>query len=162
MMQAATFTDLLARFGFGEVDVLERVAAALRVGVEGLERGVFCRVMTRANKRGGKVYPSEVVPNAYAFIVRGESIILLGARETRKGRIPYLRQYTLGDLAEYDSWNMSYYGRIVAIGEKTVTIEKDDDNGRTVRLALDEFSRRNCRFDVLTARGQNLEVMMTC
>jgi hypothetical protein len=53
---------------------------------------------------------------------------------------PYDRTFKIGSPAEYDSYNIHYIGRIVAIGPKTVTIEA---HGRKRRLDLASFSDRN-------------------
>lgn len=160
MVQAGVFSGLLALFAAGNVEVLGALVEALTEGVEGLD-GTFSPVMTREVRRGGKVYPSEVVPDAFVLVNPGVSIMLIGIRQLTKGPTPYVYTYALGEVAEYDSWNMSYYGRIVAIGAKSVTISKGDDK-RTARLTLEDFSRRNCRFDLATARERNTDVMMTC
>lgn len=160
MVQAGVFSDMLARLAVGNVDVLAELVAALTEGVDGMD-GTFGPVVTREYRHAGKVHPSEVVPNAYAYIKPGESIMLIGTRELTTGRTPYVITYTLGEVAEYDSYNMSFYGRILAIGEKTVTISKVEGEGKA-RLSIEDFSRRNCRFDLDKARARNVDVMMTC
>lgn len=160
MVRAGVFSDMLARFAVGNVDVLPELVAALTKGVEGMD-GTFGPVVTREHRHAGKVYPSEVVPNAYAFISARKSIMLIGTRETTTGTKPYVFTFTIGEVAEYDSYNMSYYGPILAIGEKTVTIAKGDGEGKA-RLSIEDFSRRNSRFDLDKARARNVDVMMTC
>lgn len=48
--------------------------------------------------------------------------------------------FEIGGRAEYNSFNMSYFGTIVAIGAKTVTI---DDGHRRHRLTIDTFALKN-------------------
>lgn len=48
--------------------------------------------------------------------------------------------YAIGGRAEYKSFNTSFFGTIVAIGAKTVTIE---GMGRRHRLTIENFAQRN-------------------
>lgn len=48
--------------------------------------------------------------------------------------------FNIGDRAEYNSFNLSYFGTIVAIGAKTVTVE---DGHARYRLTIENFARRN-------------------
>ena len=61
--------------------------------------------------------------------------------------------FKIGDQAEYGSYNLSYYGKITSITEKTVTIKEDDGTGH--RLSLAEFAWRNYRFDLATVQRNN-------
>lgn len=56
----------------------------------------------------------------------------------------YCETFAVGDRAEYDSYNLSYIGRILSITAKTVTIDHGDrcDNG-TSRLSIYDFCWRN-------------------
>lgn len=172
MVQASVYEALLARFESGEADVLTVLVDALYEGVEG-QGGAFSQVMTRATKRGGVERPSEPVKDSYTLVRIGESITLIGTRsESRatKGadgfytheivEAPYVRTFRIGEIAEYDSYNQSYYGEIDAIGEKTVTIRKDGGT-RRARLDLETFSWRNRRFELAKAEARNLEHMLT-
>lgn len=169
MVQASVYEAILARFESGEADVLPVLVDALLEGVEG-QGGHFGQVMTRPTKRGGVVRPSEPVPNSYVLVLPGKSITLIGMQtegvSARKPdgtydfshiEKPYVRTYAVGDVAEYSSWNMSYYGAIESIGLKTVTIT---DDGKRSRLDLETFARRNSRFDLAKARERNVDVMM--
>lgn len=68
--------------------------------------------------------------------------------------------FRIGDVAEYDSYNLKYTGRIVSIGEKTVTIE-DRHNGCSApsrrRLDLADFANRNWDFDAEKIAAHNRE-----
>ncbi len=57
---------------------------------------------------------------------------------------PFSTTYRIGDQAIYDGWNFSYFGEIVAIGPKTVTI-KANAGGERRRLTIERFCRRNHR-----------------
>ena len=156
MVQASVYEALVARFESGEADVLPVLVDALLEGVEG-RGGHFGQVMTRATKRGGVMRPSEPVPNSYALVVPGKSITLIGIRELVTGATPYVKVFKLGDVAEYDSYNMSFYGPIESIGAKTVTIS---DDRKRARLDIETFAWRNSRFNLEKARARNIDVMM--
>lgn len=52
--------------------------------------------------------------------------------------------YKVGDVAEYDSYNLHYLGTIKSITNKSVVISKDHHwGGKTARLSLYEFAWRN-------------------
>lgn len=70
---------------------------------------------------------------------------------------PFDKAFRLGNEAEYDSYNLSYTGKIVGIGPKTVTIE---NHGKKRRLDLYEFCRRNWNFDAEKIARRNAETMM--
>ena len=94
-----------------------------------------------------------------AEIVPGSSIRLHGIDRLRSIEpTPYDRTFKIGDQAEHGSYNMSYYGPIVAITAKSVTIRSDVD-GRNRRLSLAEFSRRNWNFDLSAAQRRNSDWM---
>lgn len=68
--------------------------------------------------------------------------------------------FNIGDVAEYDSYNLKYTGVIISIGEKTVTIE-DRHNGCATptrrRLDLEHFASRNWDFDAEKIQAWNRE-----
>lgn len=99
--------------------------------------------------------------NAHAEIVKNQYIRLYVTHPDDDSVILIERTYRLGDQAEYDSYNLSYYGPIVAIGEKTVTIsEPYHGSKRRFRLSLEKFFGRNIRFDVIRASARNHDAMM--
>jgi len=98
----------------------------------------------------------------HADVIPGASVVLHGVNCNHvDGPVAYRREFRVGDLAEFDSFNLSYYGRILAIGAKTVTIETDGLRRGAQRLDLAEFSRRNHDFDAVKAGERNADVMMT-
>ena len=68
--------------------------------------------------------------------------------------------FKIGDKAEYGSYNLIYYGKIVSITEKTVTID-DGYSGKKHRLSLAEFAWRNDRFDLARVAQENAVTMQT-
>lgn len=67
--------------------------------------------------------------------------------------------YQVGDYAEYDSYNLSYFGEITSITEKTVTIRKHVGDG-SKRLKLQEFAWRNGHKSIAEKQQANQQTMM--
>lgn len=68
-------------------------------------------------------------------------------------------KFVIGDMAEYDSYNLSYYGEILSITDKTVTIKPRYGN-KNVRLKLESFAWRNYNFDLNDTVQKNSDTMM--
>ena len=128
-------------------------------------------IKTRDHKSGGRTYAGDVIEGAHAEIVPGKSIRLFGMIEAGKRwvlnadgqRVPceayvYRRDFVIGDVAEYDSFNLSYCGTIVAITGKTVSI-REKYGSRVRRLDLADFSQRNWNFDAEKTAKRNSEWM---
>lgn len=77
----------------------------------------------------------------------------------RGGEVVAVNRFELGDVAEYDSYNLKYYGKIVAIGAKTVTIQEKYADGRKHRLDMRTFAFRNYDFDLAAAAEHNQTTM---
>lgn len=122
-------------------------------------------VRSRDYTHRGERRPGPVAMGHHAEIVPGESITLMGERDvcfhaantndekryiTTKAE--YRITFRIGDLAEYDSYNLVYLGRIVSITEKGVTIEA---HGRRHRLDVYGFSNKNCDFDLESIQRRN-------
>ena len=69
--------------------------------------------------------------------------------------------FEIGDTAEYDSYNMRYTGKILAIGAKTVTIDAHGTGEHTRRLTLAQFASRNWDFDLEKIQAENLATSYT-
>ena len=65
--------------------------------------------------------------------------------------------YRIGDMAEYDSYNLHYFGPIKSITEKTVTIEMI--GGKNKRLKIADFAWRNSK-SVAEKQSRNSDTMM--
>ncbi len=71
--------------------------------------------------------------------------------------------FVVGDIAEYDSYNLSYTGEITKITDKCVTIVAYKGHRgmeKTHRLNLDTFCWRNHNFDAAETARQNAETSM--
>ena len=92
-----------------------------------------------------------------ADIIPRVSIRLYGIDRNRVGGpVAYDRAFNIGDTATYDSYNLIYLGKIVAIGAKSVTI---DDDGKLTRLNIYDFSARNRCFDLAKIEAHNRDTM---
>lgn len=116
-----------------------------------MERMQIC---SKKRKHRGREYGGEY-SGVDAEIVRNESIHMIG---THNGR-PVDITFRVGDLAEYDSYNLHYLGTIEKITDKCVTI-KPRYNNRVRRLSLYEFMWRNRNFDLEAITRRNAETSM--
>lgn len=71
---------------------------------------------------------------------------------------PFENTFSVKDFAEYDSYNLSYYGEILKISEKSVTIEEKYST-RKHRLDLYTFCSRNWDWNVEEASEKNSDTM---
>lgn len=63
------------------------------------------------------------------------------------------KTFEVGDLAEYDSLNLSYYGKITKITPNSVWVE--NNFGKKHRMSLYKFCWRNHQWDAVDARRTN-------
>ena len=75
------------------------------------------------------------------------------------------KTFKVGDLVEYDSWNLSYIGKITKITPKTVFVDKNGKHDHIERveikrMKLYEFAWRNYDFDLAETSARNAETMM--
>lgn len=77
------------------------------------------------------------------------------------GYLVNVKVFEVGDIAEYDSYNLSYTAPIKAITAKNVIFDMGDRcyKGKTKRLTFDAFAWRNHDFDVHETAIKNSEVM---
>lgn len=118
--------------------------------------------VSRHNRPTNTVTVRDVSTGHHAKITPGKSIVLFGV-ETNSVRGPYEYETTfrIGDQAEYNSWNLSFFGTIVSITAKTVTIVSypGTSNERNHRLSLKKFEWRNRHFDLAKKSRENSEWM---
>lgn len=115
-------------------------------------------IQPRAYRKFGKLlHPVEI--NIYhADIAPEKSIRLYGTQfDPNASPIKFDRTFSIGDQAEYDSYNLDFTGEIVAIGAKTITIE---DQGERHRLDLHTFAWRNWDFDAQRIFENNCDTIM--
>jgi hypothetical protein len=77
----------------------------------------------------------------------------------RDDRFVAKRRFEVGDEVEYDSFNLSYTGPILAIGKKTVTVESTFKGKK--RLKAEEFGWRNWNFNAGETARRNAEILQS-
>ena len=93
------------------------------------------------------------------YIETGKSVTIT---EKSTGRA---NTFNMGDMAEYDSYNLSYFGPIIGITGARIRIVSQYDhkkylNGekpRTYSLDLHKFSWRNIDFNLAKTQESNIE-----
>jgi len=103
-------------------------------------------IMTKARKRFGQEYPSQPTGTFAEFGKNFEGKKTIRLTGTYSGTT-FDITFAEGDVAEYDSFNYSYLGKITKIGAKTVTIVPQHGS-RTYQLDLNTFMWRNHNFDL--------------
>lgn len=74
--------------------------------------------------------------------------------------VPYDQTFKIGDYVEYDSYNLSYTGRIISITDKTIVVRKGDHpDAKTARMSLRDFNFRNKDFNLAATQKRNSEWM---
>ncbi len=122
---------------------------------------VLENLQSRGCTRSGIHHPGHVAHGHHAEVAPRRFIRLYGIdRNGVGGPMAYDRTFRVGDVAEYDSYNLHYLGMIVALGEKTVTIE--EDTGATHRLTVYEFSWRNRTVDLDQVAERNRDALKHC
>lgn len=120
-------------------------------------------VYTKAHKHLGVAYPAK--PTSYHVFLgnpKGNGYQGITIHNMVDGVLVEGSSFVVGDIAEYDSYNLSYTGTITKITDKSVTIvaRATSSQPRTYRLDLDKFCWRNVRFTVAKAAAHNAEEMM--
>ena len=117
-------------------------------------------VMSKARKN----YPA--TPTEYQvyfgrFVKGGHNSITIHKAQ-KDGSIKQGSTFNVGDIAEYDSYNLRYTGIITKITEKCVTIVAypGTSYAETHRLDLATFCWRNFNFDAAETQRRNSEEMM--
>jgi len=110
----------------------------------------------------GQKYEGSELKGHKAVIMPGEYIQIYGQEWNHiHAPVDFDRTFNIGDEAEYDSYNLKYTGKIVAIGVKTITINAGDTGKGNVRLSIYDFSWRNWDFDAVKIAKDNFETMIT-
>jgi hypothetical protein len=94
---------------------------------------------------GNRKYSVTLVPGQYVVV---EHFIV--------DQFVSMKRFEVGDEVEYDSFNLSYTGPILAIGKKTVTVESSFKGKK--RLKAEEFGWRNWNFNAGETARRNAEI----
>ena len=107
---------------------------------------------------GEKKQARETTNDYHATVIPGESITIYGiVRNTSHGPVEYRKTFKVGDVAVYGSFNMTYTGKITAIGKNTVTVDPGKGYSKKHRLDLYFFTLKNWDFDLEKITRRNAE-----
>ena len=109
----------------------------------------------------GTKHEGTILQGAKAIVMPGHYIRIYGQSWSRREPVDFDKIFNIGDTAEYDSYNLKYTGKILAIGEKTITIERSDTGHGPCRLSIYSFSLKNWDFDAVKIAKNNFETMVT-
>ena len=115
---------------------------------------MLMQVMTKAHKHLGVAYPA--AETEFAINFNDDKSITLYRRRIAG------TTFKVGDIAEYDSFNLRYTGTITKITDKAITIVSyiNTHNAETHRLPLYTFCWRNYNFNAERIAAENAETMM--
>jgi len=136
--------------------LLMNTAAANENGID--------RSVTKSN---GLITYRNVDKGHHVAIEAGKRVVVWGSsmrlRRNQSGAFltPYRVEFKLGDTAVYGGFNMTYTGKVVAIGAKTITVEaySGTSNAQRYRLSVARFSSWNRHFDLNEISRRNGEWM---
>ena len=108
-----------------------------------------------------KKFTVQLSEGKWVTVTPGKSITLTEVAPVHDG-VPSFeeRTFLVGDKAEYDSYNLSYFGPIKSITKKNVIITHKHSD-KTTRLPFSTFHWRNIKFDVCETAKRNSETMMS-
>ena len=92
---------------------------------------------------GTRTYKATLVPGSHIVV-----------EFFRDDQFVSMRKFEVGDMAEYDSYNLRYTAPIVAIGKSTVTFKVYDCKKR---LKAEDFAWRNWDFNAAEIARRNSE-----
>jgi hypothetical protein len=123
-------------------------------------RGPICLTDLRHKDhvRFGQKYGGRVLVGHHADIEPKKSIRLHGHESNHVTPYDYDLTFKNGDVAVYGGYNLTYTGKIVSIGEKTVRIA-EDHSGQVHALDVATFSDWNRGFDLEKIQKRNSEWM---
>lgn len=100
-----------------------------------------------------------VEPTNFAVeIIPGKSIAIF-ERADAGSEFELRNTFAMGDLAEYDSYNLSYYGPIESISKTTVVVGTRYSSKRNF-MDLYKFCWRNKNFEIDKVQASNAETSM--
>jgi len=95
------------------------------------------------------------------YVVPGQSVEIHTHRAG--GELVDVRVFRVGDIAEYDSYNLAYTAKISGITAKNVIFDARDTcaRGKTKRLKIENFAWRNHDFDAVKTANENAIISMS-
>ena len=104
----------------------------------------------------GHKFEGTVLKGHKAIVMPSHYIRIYGQEWNRiNAPVEFDRTFNIGDMCEYDSYNLIYIGKILAIGPQTITVERKDTGRKPCRLSIEEFSYKNWDFDAVKIAKEN-------
>jgi hypothetical protein len=166
MSTVATIETLFATLLAGDASIIPVLEDAILEGVEDAPKGTtFACIERKGYKRGTHVEPSKRVVGRFAVVSKGK-IRIVGLAYPVRGNVhgdqsPYDRTFEIGDTVEYDSFNLSYHGKITSIGAGGNVTVAHPWGKRSTRLDAERFTSRNWDLDLVAAGQRNQEISMS-
>lgn len=120
--------------------------------------GEVFEIVGKTRIHRGTTYPGKP-SGMFAQIGKKDGRTFIHLTGTYSGRAVD-RTFFEGDEAEYDSYNLSYTGKITKITDKAVTILPRYNTSKVKRLDLNTFAWRNHNFDSEETARKNHETSM--
>ena len=100
------------------------------------------------------IYKADITEDKQSIRIHGNEA------NCKSGVRPFDITFKVGGSAVYGSYNLTYVGTIVSIGEKTITIETGSAHQpRKQRLTIGDFIWKNYNFDLEKIKAINAEWM---
>lgn len=123
---------------------------------------IYDEIRSKNSIYQGRKFEGQVLKGHKAIVMPGYYIRIYGQEwNHRNAPVDFDRTFNIGDTVEYDSYNLKYTGKILAIGPQTITIERKDTGRSPCRLSIYSFSLRNWDFDAQKIAKDNFETMVT-
>lgn len=107
-------------------------------------------IQSKTRKRFGQTYPGQSSGMFAEILDGGRKIHLTGTYNSKAVDITF----SVGDMVEYDSYNLRYLGKIEKITEKRITVQPRYGSARK-SMDLYSFAWRNHDFDLDKANEEN-------
>lgn len=118
----------------------------------------YDEIKDKNRNRMGIHFEGRIIKGHKAIIMPNEYIRIFGQEWNHSiAPVDFDKTFSIGDEAEYNSYNLKYTGKIIAIGAKTVTIRAYDRDNHKINIY--EFSWRNWDFDSGKIAKENAETM---
>lgn len=116
------------------------------------QRVRYTDLQHKAYVKAGKHHEGKILAGHHADVYPKDAIRLYGYETNAATPHDYNRVFVIGDEAAYGGWNITYTGKIVAIGEKVVKIK---DGSKTHAVDIATFSVWNKDFDAVKVAARN-------
>ena len=120
------------------------------------------KIIIKNLEKSAKNYSIVDMKNVNVAINTGKDIEFKGLKRMGNDWEIFHQKFSIGDTVVYDSYNLTYTGKIVSIGKKTVKIihYPDDPDSAKTQLRLNDFIFWNWDLDLEEINKSNSETSM--